>query len=85
MPNNTDIKQKKDIELAMRHWAAEITKMCASRFGEHKVGHMLILFPFSRDTSISWISDATSGSVIQMLRELADHIESPNTKIIKAH
>lgn len=83
MPSNETIKLKKDLEAAMRHWSANIADMCKQHYGKDKVGHILILFPFGSATSVSWISDARSHSVVTMLRELADHIESPNAKIIR--
>lgn len=77
------IKLTPRIEDAMRYWSSNIKAMLESEFGKDKVGHILIVFPFGDDVSASWISDARRESVINMLHHLADHIESPDAKIIR--
>jgi hypothetical protein len=67
----------------MRYWSGNIKAMLEGEFGKDKVGHILIVFPFGDDVSCSWISDARRESVINMLHHLADHIESPDAKIIR--
>lgn len=78
-------KFKQDLETAMRFWSAEMIAMLNQQFGKDKVGHVLIIFPFDAHTSYSWISNAKRQSVIGLLRELADHIESPDARIIQPH
>lgn len=73
------------VEEAMRYWSSNIREMLKYEFGADKVGHILIIFPFGDDVTSSWISDARRDSVVQMLRHLADHIESPDAKIIRPH
>ena len=73
------------IEDALRFWSANLRSMLASKFGESKVGHMVITFPFGFATSPSWISDAKRSDLPALLRQLADHIESPDAKIVQPH
>jgi hypothetical protein len=70
------------IEEAMRYWSNNIRAMLAHEYGDAKVGHILLVFPFGANASLSWISDANRESVVKMLRHLADHIEHPDAKII---
>jgi hypothetical protein len=71
------------VEEAMRYWSSNMKAMLEHEFGKDRVGHILIIFPFGDDVGASWISDARRDSVIQMLRHLADHIESPDARIIR--
>jgi len=82
---NEKVSFKKEIEEAMRHWSAVIKQMTTSKYGNGKIGHILIIFPFGPQASPSWISDAIRSDVVRMLRELADHIESPEAKIVRPH
>lgn len=79
------VKLTPKIEEAMRYWSNNIKEMLNFEFGQDKVGHILVIFPFGDDVSSSWISDARRDSVVQMLRLLADHIESPDARIIRPH
>ena len=85
MADTTNLKQSPDLEVAMRYWADNMKVALDQKFGKDKVGHLLILFPFGHSGQISWISNARTGSLIGMLRQLADHLESPNAKIIRPH
>lgn len=85
MSDPTNFDKVPDLEMAMRFWAGEMTKALNQKFGKDKVGHILIVFPFGRNPKASWISNARAGSVIEMLRSLADHIEAPDAKIIRPH
>ena len=76
---------KEAIEDALRYWSANLKNMLAKKFGASKVGHIVITFPFGSATSVSWISDAKRSTIPTMLRQLADHIESPDTQIIRPH
>jgi hypothetical protein len=71
------------MEEAVRFWSSNIKAMLTQKFGKDKVGHIVIIFPFGHDVSCSWISDARRHDVVKLLRKLADHIESPNAKIIR--
>lgn len=81
---NLDDK-KEDIKAAMTFWSTEIKKALGERFGDRKLGHVIIVFPFGEATGCSWISDANPESIIMLLHHLADRIEDPNAKIIKSH
>ena len=85
MPQSPNLKQTNDLEVAMRYWADQMVVALDHKFGKGKVGHMIVLFPFGHSGQLSWISNARSGSLIGMLRQLADHLESPNAKIIRPH
>lgn len=81
------LKQKmtSEVEEALRHWSSTMKAMLNQKFGKDKVGHIIILFPFGYGAKVSWISDARQHQVAQLLRELADHIESPDAKIVRPH
>jgi hypothetical protein len=79
------VKLTPKIEEAMRYWSGNIKEMLAHEYGVDKVGHILIVFPFGSNVSPCWISDARRESIVKMLHELADHIESPDARIIRPH
>lgn len=85
MDPTTKTKLTPKVEEAMRYWSTNIKAMLAQEFGNDKVGHILVIFPFGDDVGASWISDARRDSVVEMLRHLADHIESPDARIIRPH
>lgn len=85
MSNTPNLKKIADLEAAMRFWADQMTQALDHKFGKSKVGHLIILFPFGATGQLSWISNARRGSLVALLRQLADHIESPDAKIIRPH
>lgn len=72
-------------EEALRYWSTNLKAMLDHEYGKDRVGHIIIVFPYGENSSPSWITDARRDSVIRMLRELADHIESPDARIIHPH
>ncbi len=76
----------KDAAEALKHWSDDISEALVKRFGEGRVGHMLILFDFgSHGRTFQWMSDARRASVVDMLRHLATHIEETDAKIVRLH
>lgn len=76
MDKQLEQERKSEIELAMKHWAHQMQAMLDGKFGDGKVGHLVILFDFGNfGRNISWISNARLPSIIQLLEHLLKHIK----------
>lgn len=71
---------------ALEYWSKSITDALSGKFGQGRIGHILILFDFGQHgRTFQWMSDAKRASVIELLRTLATHIEKTDSRIMTLH
>lgn len=66
---------------ALATWGASIQDMLDKRYGKGATGHLIVVFPMGRSSKLSWISNATVGSVIEVLKFLTNHLQHEAAKV----
>lgn len=61
---------------ALVDWGQRIQAMLDGRYGKGTTGHLILVFPVGRNAKVSWISNATVSSVINILKLLTNHLEN---------
>ena len=68
---------------ALAKWGDSIQTMLDQRYGKGSTGHLIIVFPIGRSSKLSWISNTTVGSVINVLKFLTNHLEKETADVQK--
>ena len=68
---------------ALVKWGASIQTMLDERYGKGSTGHLIVIFPIGRSSKLSWISNATVSSVINVLKFLTNHLEKETADVQK--
>ena len=66
---------------ALVKWGSSIKTMLDGRYGKGTTGHLILVFPVGRQAKVSWISNATISSVINILKLLTNHLENETANV----